>query len=201
MEFIETPLFEKTKDGIFDEDELQKFQLELLEHPDMGDLIPKGKGLRKTRWAASGRGKRGGARVIYYWIASDDVIFLLLAYKKNRQENLTAQQLKILTDLIDWETQMEEKLFNDLLESVKQMKAIRAGKLKPARTTTLQKNEIMEARRQLKMTQTQFATAFGISVSTLRNWEQGHRSPTGAAVTLIKVARKHPEAVLDAVHA
>ena len=151
--------------------------------------------------AASGRGKRGGARVIYYWIASDDVIFLLLAYKKNRQENLTAQQLKILTDLIDWETQMEEKLFNDLLESVKQMKAIRAGKLKPARTTTLQKNEIMEARRQLKMTQTQFATAFGISVSTLRNWEQGHRSPTGAAVTLIKVARKHPEAVLDAVHA
>ncbi len=96
---------------------------------------------------------------------------------------------------------MEEKLFNDLLESVKQMKAIRAGKLKPARTTTLQKNEIMEARRQLKMTQTQFATAFGISVSTLRNWEQGHRSPTGAAVTLIKVARKHPEAVLDAVHA
>lgn len=67
----------------------------------MGDLIPKGKGLRKTRWAASGRGKRGGARVIYYWIASDDVIFLLLAYKKNRQENLTAQQLKILTDLID----------------------------------------------------------------------------------------------------
>ena len=49
------------------------------------------------------------------------------------------------------------------------------------------------------MTQTQFATAFGISVSTLRNWEQGHRTPSGAAITLIKVARKHPKAVLDAV--
>lgn len=47
MEFIETPLFEKSKEGIFDEDELQRFQLELLEHPDAGDLIPKGKGLRK----------------------------------------------------------------------------------------------------------------------------------------------------------
>ncbi len=101
MEFIETPLFEKSKEGIFDEDELQRFQLELLENPDAGDLIPKGKGLRKIRWSASGRGKRGGARVIYYWINAENTIFLLLAYKKNRQENLTPKQLKILTDLID----------------------------------------------------------------------------------------------------
>ena len=94
---------------------------------------------------------------------------------------------------------MEEKLFNDLLESVKQMKAIRSGKMKPARITKLEKNENTQARHRLKMTQTQFATAFGISVSTLRNWEQGHRTPSGAAITLIKVARKHPKAVLDAV--
>lgn len=101
MEFIETPLFEKSKEGIFDEDELQKFQLDLLENPAAGDLIPKGKGLRKIRWAASGRGKRGGARVIYFWVSAESTIFLLLAYKKNRQENLTPKQLKILTDLID----------------------------------------------------------------------------------------------------
>ena len=100
MEFIETPLFEKSKQGIFDDDELQKLQLELLESPDKGDLIPKGKGLRKIRWSASGRGKRGGARVIYYWINDESVIFLLLAYKKNKQENLTSQQMKILTDLL-----------------------------------------------------------------------------------------------------
>lgn len=100
MEFIETPLFEKSKQGIFDDDELQKLQLELLESPDKGDLIPKGKGLRKIRWSASGRGKRDGARVIYYWINDESVIFLLLAYKKNKQENLTSQQMKILTDLI-----------------------------------------------------------------------------------------------------
>ncbi len=94
---------------------------------------------------------------------------------------------------------MEEKLFNDLLESVKQMKAIRSGKMKPSKATKLEKNEITDVRHKLNMTQTQFATAFGISVSTLRNWEQGHRNPTGAAVTLIKVAKKHPKAVLDAV--
>lgn len=94
---------------------------------------------------------------------------------------------------------MEEKLFNDLLESVKQMKAIRSGKMKPAKVTKLEKNEITDVRHKLNMTQTQFAMAFGISVSTLRNWEQGHRNPTGAAVTLIKVAKKHPKAVLEAV--
>lgn len=94
---------------------------------------------------------------------------------------------------------MEEKLFNDLLESVKQMNEIRAGKRKPAKITRFEKNEITEVRRKLKMTQTQFATAFGISVSTLRNWEQGHRNPTGAAITLIKVAKRHPKAVLEAV--
>lgn len=96
---------------------------------------------------------------------------------------------------------MEEKLFNDLIESVKQMNEIRAGKRKPARVTRLEKNEITEVRQKLKMTQTQFATAFGISVSTLRNWEQGHRNPTGAAITLMKVAKKHPKAVLEAVFA
>lgn len=56
MEFIETPLFEKSKEGIFDEDELQKFQLDLLENPAAGDLIPKGKGLRKIRWRQADAG-------------------------------------------------------------------------------------------------------------------------------------------------
>ena len=100
MEFIETALFEKSKEGIFDDDELQELQLTLLESPDKGDVITKGKGLRKIRWSAGGKGKRGGARVIYYWINADNVIYLLLAYRKNKQENLTSQQLKILTDLI-----------------------------------------------------------------------------------------------------
>ncbi len=96
---------------------------------------------------------------------------------------------------------MEEKLFNDLLESVKQMNEIRAGKRKPARVTRIEKNEITEVRRKLKLTQIQFASAFGISVATLRNWEQGHRNPSGAAVTLLRVAQQNPKAVLQVVNA
>ena len=96
---------------------------------------------------------------------------------------------------------MEEKLFNDLLESVKQMNEIRAGKRKPAKVTRIERNEITEVRRKLKLTQIQFASAFGISVATLRNWEQGHRNPTGAAVTLLRVAKHNPKAVLEVVTA
>ena len=96
---------------------------------------------------------------------------------------------------------MDDKLFNELLSGVKEMKDIRAKKRKPARITKLEKNEVTEIRQKLNLTQTQFATAFGISVSTLRNWEQGHRNPTGPAVTLIKVARRHPKAILETLYA
>ncbi len=96
---------------------------------------------------------------------------------------------------------MDDKLFNELLSGVKEMNEIRAGKRKPVRTTKLSLNEVTKVRQKLKLTQTQFATAFGISVSTLRNWEQGHRNPTGAAITLIKVAKKHPKAILETLHA
>lgn len=96
---------------------------------------------------------------------------------------------------------MDDNLFNELLSGVKEMKEIRTGKRMPAKITKLKKNEVTEVRQKLRLTQTQFATAFGISVATLRNWEQGHRNPTGPAVTLIKVAQKHPKAILETLHA
>lgn len=58
-------------------------------------------GLRKLRWAASGRGKRGGARVIYYLQASVDRIYLVYGYVKAKQEDLTPQQLKVLAELME----------------------------------------------------------------------------------------------------
>ena len=96
---------------------------------------------------------------------------------------------------------MDKELFNELLSGVKEMNEIQAGKRKPVKKTRIERNDIMEIRQTLKLTQTQFATAFGVSVATLRNWEQGHRHPTGPAVTLIKVARRHPKAILETLHA
>jgi putative transcriptional regulator len=55
----------------------------------------------------------------------------------------------------------------------------------------------LDARTQLEMSQQQFAAMLGISVRTLRDWEQGRREPSGAARTLLKIAARHPEVVRE----
>ena len=75
----------------------------LVLRPDAGNLIPGGGGLRKIRWGAKGRGKRGGVRVIYYWAVKQDRILMLMMYAKNEQDNLTAEQLKVLRRIIEEE--------------------------------------------------------------------------------------------------
>lgn len=66
-------------------------------------MIPRSGGLRKVRWSRKGSGKRGGFRVIYYWEAESETFYLLYAYRKNEQENLTAAQLRVLSRLVDEE--------------------------------------------------------------------------------------------------
>ena len=77
------------------------FQSVLIERPDAGPLIPGAVGLRKLRWAMPGRGKRGGAGVIYYWRTAADVVYLVCAYAKNDQEDLTPDQARQLAKLIE----------------------------------------------------------------------------------------------------
>ena len=75
----------------------------IIRAPDIGDIIPGSGGLRKVRWKVAGRGKRGGVRVIYYWITQEDQIYMLFAYKKAKQENITKPQLKLLKQLVEEE--------------------------------------------------------------------------------------------------
>ncbi len=100
MEFVRLPAFEKTAAGILSESDIFELELILAVRPDAGDLIPGGRGLRKLRRSAKGHGKRGGARVIYYHVNSQQVILLIVAYAKNEQENLDRKQLQILAALI-----------------------------------------------------------------------------------------------------
>ena len=87
-----------------------------------------------------------------------------------------------------------EELGQRLLESVRQMKARTF-----ARVTTVAVNEVVEARQSTGMSQSEFASALSISKRTLQEWEQGRRSPSGAAQALIRIARKHPEVVREAL--
>jgi mRNA-degrading endonuclease RelE of RelBE toxin-antitoxin system len=101
MVFIETPIFTKLVKELLSDEEYRSLQEALLLRPEAGDVIPGGGGLRKIRWRMSGKGKRGGVRVIYYWDTPDDIIYMLTVYKKNAQENLTANQLKVLRQLVE----------------------------------------------------------------------------------------------------
>jgi mRNA-degrading endonuclease RelE of RelBE toxin-antitoxin system len=66
----------------------------LIDNPETGNIIPGSGGLRKVRWRAPGRGKRGGYRVIYYARLKQGVILMLTMYPKNVAENIPAHVLR-----------------------------------------------------------------------------------------------------------
>ena len=94
--FVETPVFYRRVQQYMDDDEYAELQMFLAARPEAGKIIKGSGGMRKLRWAGSGRDKRGGLRVIYYWWVAKDRISLLLVYPKNEMDDLTADQLKIL---------------------------------------------------------------------------------------------------------
>lgn len=85
--------------ALLNDDEYRKFQQYLADNPLIGDVIPDTGGLRKIRWAAGGKGKSGGVRIIYYYLLSDLQIRLLLIYKKGIKDDLSQQEKKILRGL------------------------------------------------------------------------------------------------------
>jgi len=97
---IETSVFTKQIRAELDDDSYRLLQVELARNPEAGALIRGTGGLRKIRWAARGRGKSGGIRVIYYWHRPKDSLLMLLAYGKNVQDDLTPAQRRVLRDLV-----------------------------------------------------------------------------------------------------
>ena len=100
MDIFETSVFTRQVTEYLSDDEYRELQNELNARPDLGDLIQHSGGIRKVRWGIDGRGKRGGARFIYYWAVSEELIFMLLMYPKNEKDDLTKDQIKALRQLV-----------------------------------------------------------------------------------------------------
>ncbi|MCC6132961.1 MAG: type II toxin-antitoxin system RelE/ParE family toxin [Acidobacteria bacterium] len=103
MVIIESAVFTRQIRRLMSDDELARFEALLVESPDSGDVIPEGGGLRKIRWTGKGRGKRGGTRIIYFWVVCASRIHLLLASSKNEKDDLNAQELKAIRAIVEGE--------------------------------------------------------------------------------------------------
>lgn len=96
MIFIETSVFTRQVRALLSDEEYHRFQQQLVEDPNAGDVIPDTGGLRKVRVAARGKGKRGGARAIYFHVAAAHQIRLLLIYPKNVKDDLSEDEKRVL---------------------------------------------------------------------------------------------------------
>ncbi len=96
---------------------------------------------------------------------------------------------------------MKNEDFEELVSSVRQAGNIRRKKMKPSRVFRYRPADIKKIREKLGKSQPEFALMIGVSVATLRNWEQGRRTPDGPARALLRVAARNPDAVVDALSA
>ncbi|HEV8539663.1 MAG TPA: type II toxin-antitoxin system RelE/ParE family toxin [Nitrospiraceae bacterium] len=100
MRFVETPVFTAAIQRLLDAEQYRRLQIALMLRPEQGPIIGGSGGLRKVRWVRAGGGKRGGIRIIYYWARAEAVLFMLYAYTKNEQGDLTPAQVRILGRLV-----------------------------------------------------------------------------------------------------
>jgi putative transcriptional regulator len=96
---------------------------------------------------------------------------------------------------------VRKKDFEGLVTSVRQAGAIRRGSARATRVTTFRPADVRAIRAKLGKSQSEFALMIGVSVATLRNWEQGRRRPDGPALALLRVASRRPDAVAKALSA
>lgn len=103
--FFETTVFTKTVSNYLSDDQYKELQNFMLCSPECGDVMPRTGGFRKLRWTDEGRGKgkRGGLRVVYYWLGRDKQFWMFAIYDKNEMENLTSAQEKKLKQAIQTE--------------------------------------------------------------------------------------------------
>jgi putative transcriptional regulator len=94
---------------------------------------------------------------------------------------------------------MKDELFDELVESIREAGSIRRGEQPPSRAFVVDGPNIKQIRSSFNLSQREFAAMLGISIGTLRNWEQGRRTPNGPAKVLLQVAARHPESILDVV--
>lgn len=103
MVIVETSIFTRRVTQLLSDDEYRELQTALVNQPKAGAVIRASGGIRKLRWSAAGHGKRGGARVIYYFADSQSRVLMLYIYAKNETDDLAPDQIKVLRNIVESE--------------------------------------------------------------------------------------------------
>lgn len=138
-----------------------------------------------------GRGKSGGVKVIFYFRLQAVQILMLTFYPKNVADSLPSHILKQIKKRLKMNKRTQRRdIGTEILEGIRQMKKGEIGRVivLPA---------ISEIRNKVGLSQSEFANLLGVSVRTLQEWEQGRRTPSGPARTLLAIAHQNPKALLD----
>jgi len=101
LTFVETKLFTGLVGGYLSDDQYAALQLSIAANPEAGEIVRGSGGVRKLRWSGSGRGKRGGIRVIYYLRTTRGEVWMLTVYAKNEADSIPAHVLKRIKEEID----------------------------------------------------------------------------------------------------
>ena len=101
LTFVETSLFTRLVSEYLTDDEYLTLQLALAANPAAGVVIPGSGGVRKLRWAVSGRGKRGGVRIIYFLRLAEDQVWMLTLYAKNEADRVPTSTLRKIKEELD----------------------------------------------------------------------------------------------------
>jgi DNA-binding transcriptional regulator YiaG len=209
LTFVETPEFQSSSKGHLADEQIRAVQDDLLENPEAGDLVS-GTNFRKIRVSLAGRGKRGGGRVVYYYVARAGTISpLFLCEGRHARPEPRRQEIPAACrgNSRSGDEVMARRKAADfeqmLLRSGDQAVAIARGERVPGRVTVLDSRDvkvvpppsftaerIQSVRRGLQLSQPVFAKLLNVSVSLVRAWERGAREPEGASQRLLQVTER-----------
>jgi DNA-binding transcriptional regulator YiaG len=214
---VETSFFARRAEKLLSSKEREELLFYLAVNPEAGDEIPGTGGVRKVRFAAKGKGKSGGLRVIYYLYDEENPLYAILLYGKNEQVNLTAhkcetsqpsplqskQQLRPTRASPESEQPMKQKnIAQELVESMREASAIAKGEAAPAAAHYFPLPldvDVRAVRAATGLSRAEFARRFALDPRALQDWEQGRRYPDRAARAYLTVIARNAQAVVEAL--
>ena len=204
---VETPHYLADAERLFTAEERAAIVDRVATDPRCGVVIPGSGGIRKLRFGFGGRGKRGGARVIYLFGGDDVPVFLLAAFAKNEKADLTAAERTSFWEAGRQdacrlsETPMSKRAFEKIKAGLDDARAYLDGSAdkRRYRVHVPETVDVKKIRTRLGLSQQAFAATYGFALSAVRDWEQGRRRPERSARILLKIVQKEPEAVTRAL--